>query len=435
MRLLRKICQFVAMLLLLAACGGGAPASTQPTPLAGVAETDQPTNGAPAGSGATAAPTTEAPADTAEPTSPAAATIEPTMTGEATPPVGQTAPATETPAAGQASAFELQTDSVWILTGDRVIGLSEGNPQMPVQAQGGVRAAPDGSRVVYNEGEPGSQQSRLVVKSTITGDVEQLANLEGGAINPVFSPDGGSLAYTSVNGMTGWQLIVVDLRSNEGRVLQSGAFAEGQSWLVSVPQQWTDAGLVVSQAAWFGEINSSGLSRVDPASGAVTPLYQKAGLSATLSPDETKVAAVAGSLPMGGPGNLTLTIVDLASGQEVVAAEGLPGLWTPEWSPDGERLAYVDTSFESAESTLRLFNVDGSPAGVLQFGPGSRAGVLRDVAWRDNQTLVLVVVDGMSVRVYEVGAAELEQGEPREVAVFDAETSPGTPHEVVYVPR
>ena len=61
--------------------------------------------------------------------------------------------------------------------------------------------------------------------------------------------------------------------------------------------------------------------------------------------------------------------------------------------------------------------------------------MLRDVAWRDNQTLVLVVVDGVSVRVYEVGAAELEQGEPREVAVFDAETCLSTPPEVVYVPR
>ena len=447
MRALRTICLLITALLLLAACGGGAPTSTQETAPAGATATDQATTGTPADTGATVIATTEVPAETAEPTSPAAETVEPTMTADETttaepaapatevPAAATDAPATETAAAGQASTFGLQTDSVWIVTGNQVIGLSEGNPRMPVEPQGNVRVAPDGSRVVYNEGDPGSPRSRLVVKSTITGDVEQLADLEGGAINPVFSPDGGSLAYTYVNGVTGWQMIVVDLESNESRVLQSGTFAEGQAWLVSLPQQWTDAGLIASQAAWFGETNSTGLFRVDPTNGAVTPLYQKAGLSATASPDGRMVAAVAGSLPMGGPGNLALTIVDVASGQEVVAAQGMPGWWTPEWSPDGQRLAYVDTSFESDESTLRLFNVDGSPGGELQFGPGARAGMLRDVAWRDNQTLVLVVVDNLNVRVYEVDAAELGQDEPREVAVFDAETTLHMQHEIVYVPR
>ncbi len=446
MRTRGRIWLVAGALVLLVGCGG-VPAATEQAPPTG-------TVAAPTATMEVTTPVamTEVPVETAAPATPASETSVPSVAGEGTastqtPTVDQQpGAATEVPVsetataggsdAGQPSAYGLRRDSVWIATGRRVIGLSEGRPEMPIPAPlMGLRVAPDGSRLVYNEGEFSTSSARLIVHSTQTGEATTLAVIEGGAINPVFSPDGSRVAYAQVNSMDGWQLKVVELQTGEERVLQEGFFGQGQSMAVLVPQQWTATGLIVSRVGWFGETNTSGLFHLDTESGGLGTIWEQGALTLTLSPDGNSVAMVAGSLPMGGPGNMTLSVVDIASGQTQLAREQLTGLWTPEWSPDSTKLAYVDASFETGASTLYIFNADGSAAGELRFGPDGLPGMLRDIAWRDNGTLLLVVTDGGRVVVSEVAAGDLAQATPRELAAFEAEMGLGTPHEVVYVPR
>jgi len=443
MRTRGKIWLAAGALVLLAGCGGVPAVTEQASPTGTVA--------APAATTEVTAPAavTEVPVETA---TPAAETPVTPTTGQGTastqtPTVDQEpgdateVPASETATAGgsdgvQPSAFGLRRDSVWIATGRRVIGLSEGQPEMPIGAPlMGLRVSPDGSRLVYNAGETNTSSAQLTVQSTQTGEATPLAVIEGGAINPVFSPDSNDIAYAQVNSMDGWQLKLVDLQTGEERVLQEGFFGQGGPAAVLVPQQWTASGLIVSRVAWFGETNTSGLFHVDPETGALGTIWEQGALTLTLAPDNNRVAMVSGSLPMGGPGNMTLSVVDTAGGQTQVAREQLTGFGTPEWSPDSTKLAYVDTSFETGVSTLYVFNADGSAAGELRFGSDGLPGMLRDIAWRDNETLLLVATNGSRVIVSEVAAGDLAQAAPRELAAFEAEMGPGTPHEVVYVPR
>ena len=419
------------MLVLLVGCGGTPRVAEQTSQVATVVAPTATTEVA-------AAPAaTQGPLATAAETSvpPAAGDVTTSVPGAGEVPASQTAPASDSGDAAQPSVYGLRRDSVWIAIGQRVIGLSESQPEMPISTSlTGVRVSPDGSRVVYNAGDPGTPSARLIVQSTETEEVVELAVLEGGAINPVFSPDSNRVAYAHVNQMRGWQLKMVDLQTNEERVLQEGVFGQGGRMSVLVPQQWTAGGLIVSKVSWFGETNTSGLYQVDPATGGLGTIWEQSALTLTLSPDGRSVALVAGSLPMGGPGNITLSVVDIASGKTQVAREQLAGLWTPEWSPDSTKLAYVDSFFETGASILYVVNADGTAVGELRFGPDGQPGMLRDIAWRDDGTLLLVVIDGGRVVVSEVPAGDLQQALPSELAAFDAEMGPGTPHEVVHVP-
>ena len=445
MRTRGRICLAAGALVLLVGCGGVPAATEQAPPTVTVA--------APAATTEVTAPAavTDVPVQTAVAATPAAETPVTPATGEGTastqtPTVNQEpgdateVPASETAMAGgdaaQPSVFGLRRDSVWIATGRRVIGLSEGRPEMPIGAPlMGLRVSPDGSRLVYNAGETDTSSAQLTVQSTQTGETTPLGVIEGGAINPVFSPDSNHIAYAQVNSMDGWQLKLVNLQTGEERVLQEGFFGQGGPALVLVPQQWTSTGLIVSRIAWFGETNTSGLFHVDPETGGLGTIWEQGALTLTLSPDNNRVAMVSGSLPMGGPGNMTLSVVDTAGGQTQVAREQLTGFGTPEWSPDSTKLAYVDISFETGVSTLYVFNADGSAAGELRYGSDGLPGMVRDIAWRDNGTLLLVATNGSRVIVSEVAAGDLAQATPRELAAFEAEMGPGTPHEIVYVPR
>ncbi len=235
MRTRGRISIVAVALVLLVGCGCP-PAVTEQAPPTGTLVAQTAT-----GEVTTPAAVTDVPVQTAAPATPASETAAPTAAGEGTaatqtPVVDQEpADATEVPAsetatagggdAAEPSAYGLRRDSVWIATGRRVIGLSEGRPEMPLGAPlMGLRVAPDGSRLVYNAGEFSTSSAQLTVQSTQTGEATPLAVIEGGAINPVFSPDSGRVAYAQVNNMHGWQLKVVDLQTGEERVLQEGFF-------------------------------------------------------------------------------------------------------------------------------------------------------------------------------------------------------------------
>jgi len=405
-------------LALLVSCGSTTAA--QPTPIA--AATTIP-------AAATTLPVaTSAPAITTAPT--AAPTGIPTATATSQPTTQPTANAE--PTATPAPTSLLPNDVPWVHSAGMIFADDEtfdlvkhGLPAPGYQFQ----VAPDGTMIAYI-----SQQGHLIVADIRTSR----AILGDGAAIMVagyaFAPDSHTLLFTTPDD----QAELVDLPSGQRHSLKLGAQPNVPSGMSTglIPIAWNERGLFAEQVFWGTDAPPQGVVRLDPATGAVTPISEIDHISAAFSPDGKRLALVTGSVPIGEQQITGITLVDVASGQATPLVPEQPQLIKAlRWSPDGAQLLYASAAnYDTLETKLQVIGTNvKAPA-----EPAKESLVIdtyRDIAWGSAQPLLLTAEKNGLLYLYWVELSDqgiVSLAPSMGLPVPDAEHADG---QIIYAPR
>lgn len=269
--------------------------------------------------------------------------------------------------------------------------------------------SPDGEQGVFTGvvgRQKGDDHELLLRLFTVRADGRDLRVIRGtnGANEPIFSPDGRTVAFTrSVDRETpttvggkrreefhGASIWTVDLLTGAQRQLTpwrdglyygASSFSPDGSTLLATHE---DNSLLNEPEPVALELDGSGSRRL-----------LEAGSSPVYSPDGSEIALVRNTAHGKDREETTDLYVIRADGTDVRRLTGTPGGYesSPSWDPSGERLAYVRLSFVRTEtgvsgtSALMQINADGtcrtkvpsSPNAFLfaptwQPGPGREAG-------------------------------------------------------------
>ncbi len=346
--------------------------------------------------GATSPPEATVAGNTATDTPPPAAT-----------PAATTAPV-ETTGAGAAP-------SIYIRSGSRITAVGAALPQL-IELQrgtepagvGAITIAPDGSRIAFTENSPG--RIGLGLMDLRTSEQQFVADVLFGA---AFSPDGQSVVYTVVT-QSSSQLIAQDLGGGTPRVLQQGGGSR-----VLRPVAWTPAGILAEEIIMATDAPPQNLVLIDPQAGTPRTVRAASHVQAESAPDGTRVALVTGFLGMGVPGEAGLTVVDVAAGGETDLLSPRTGrIPFVRLSPDSSQIVYSSApSYEVPVTLLHLIGMDGSGGRTLDLAETGISGTLRDAAWRDDATLLVLADDGAAkLRLYELAAGDFSAGGLRQIA-------------------
>jgi hypothetical protein len=165
------------------------------------------------------------------------------------------------------------------------------------------------------------------------------------------------------------------------------------------------------------------LSLVNPATGELRQLRDTQHLQAAFTPDGGKIAVVTGFLGMGAPGEARagMVILDPGTGHEQTVVNEVPGLIpSVRWSPDGSKILH--TSMASTEAPLRTLHVigaEGSEGTSLDFADFGVTGVLLDIAWQDNATILLLTRSPRGeVLLYKLAWGRGKPGKAEEIGTF-----------------
>jgi Tol biopolymer transport system component len=267
--------------------------------------------------------------------------------------------------------------------------------------------SPDGTRLAYASGE-----DLVVVRADGSARVTLPAGR--GALGPQWSPDGTQIAFTRSGG--GVYVVRADGSGTATLVDAEGA----------VPAWTPDSRLVVVRATNYPSVPSlvvydgSGGGRVlaSPVSSYLAPAPSPDGRLVAYMTNRMLVAGMDGSgsrelTPMccgsesvgsplaWTPDSRSLTYIDLGD-IKVVGADGsgdrvlVPHATSPDWSPDGRRLAFADEQVFRAdgwvERRLQTVAADGSDRRTL-FDAGTDMSVLRP-QWSPTGRQIAVVVAG-----------------------------------------
>jgi Tol biopolymer transport system component len=337
----------------------------------------------------------------------------------------------------------LPADAIWVFAGGRVVALAPGSPSINLKEKGSdfignpgdVQVAPDASMLAYTGlvQSPGMQQVILV---DLRSGKRQALHPGMTSLGAHFSPDGRSLAYTLTESTSKghrWQLLVRDLVSGATRTLQKG---ESQEPEMLVPNRWTTNGLFAQES--FEATRK--LSRVDPTTGALQILYEPNFARAEITADGRKAALLLGPLPLDSDiePDATITVLDTSTRRETPLVRHAK-FWASNlrWSPNGAKLLYtVQSKFDQPVTELHIRNADGSGEQKLVIGKGGVSGTFRDVAWKDDSSILLLMLDSKKVlHVYQAALNNLNPSALKELGTVQGSTAPNLFDEFVHVPR
>jgi hypothetical protein len=382
---------------------------------------------------ATTAPTTiTAPEPTAAPTS--APATEPTSEPTAAPEPTAVPDPTRPP-----SANALPNDVPWFRLGKEIYGDDE---QVDFDKYGlprpafGVRAAPDGAYIAYL-----TEEGKLAIFDTQRYDSYiRPAESIGEVVGFAFSPDSRSLALTTLGADNTWALQLRDIASGTTQKVVEGLLTTNTASdplpLVVRPIAWSPDGLIADHVLWASDAPPRNVALVNMADGSIRTLREKDHVNVFPSYDGTKVAIVTGYMGMGEPPQNGLTILDVASGQEqAIVADGQRLIRQVRWSPDDAMLLYADADdYQSSTVMIHAMNADASNEQVIAVGSQAVQMIYADVAWLDNQTVLLLSVDLDDFRLDRVPTAGFKPSNIQTIASGPRGQAEPATMQIIYTP-
>ncbi|HEY0739693.1 MAG TPA: hypothetical protein VGD69_32510 [Herpetosiphonaceae bacterium] len=343
---------------------------------------------------------------------------------------------------GPYSGPDLPTDEPWVRTGNRVVAIDDGIPTitLPQNPAGGppnLVVAPSGKRIAYTEAIGGNtSEQRLVVLNLDSGIRREIPLGRNGLVfGSVFSPDSERLAYSVVfsDALGRHEFRVLDLASGNSSVR-----LQGSSGPMPVVVAWNRGGLFVRKILYASDAPPQGLFLVNLQSNTLQTVFDGINYGAEPSPDGQKIALVTGELGIGSPPRTMLSVLDRATGRTTtIEAQAQQFVGNVSWSPDGSRLVYSRTLDNGARiSTINVSAADGTNKQALLLSAGSfpGEGQIQDIAWRNNQSLLLLIRESQQrASVFTVSLDRFDPANARQLQAF--------PHEgeffdeFVYLPR
>ncbi|HEU5012768.1 MAG TPA: hypothetical protein VFT66_09505 [Roseiflexaceae bacterium] len=398
------------------------------------------------------APDTSAPTSVAASTEPAlppkptvematqpAATSMPTAAPTVPPTVPPTAAPTEVPT----STALLPADDIWVQSAHVVLPLADSSAPLDFAQRGypapvyWPRAAPNGAYIVY-----GTEQGGLALVDVRAGASRTLVEDGTGVAGYSFSPDARQLAITTITD-TNWTLHVRDLENNGAQVLRSGSTVLTDTAplpLVPGPVAWTANGIVVRNLLYASDAPPRDLTVINPSHPSNTndrQIYEGAFIDAYVSPDGSRFAVVTGTRPMGGGVPTTqIKVVDQQGKEFATIRDEQPGLLRAlAWSPDGTMLLYaLAPDYETPNVTLHLVHADASNAQELDLVAQGISASFRDIAWRDNAT-VLLLTEGEQLQLDAVPVDNFSATARQPLRTFQDQHPGNGNARILYVPR
>lgn len=439
--------RYVHCLLLLALCflaGCGTPGAQQPASTQVAAATASATaTSSPAPSPTQPAPTQPAPTATFIPTAAPAATTQPaTPTAE---PVATTVPPTPT-AVPPTAAPEPTGPAEFIVVsrGETLISVAPDGSTRPIEIEGielrtsQVVASSDGSWIAgptkgyENPDVPQPPLEPGLVLYNISSGERQVLPQAGTVGNIHFAPDNASLVFTTQNWETmTWHINVLDLRARQQRILQEGVDAESFGL---VPTAWTPEGILAYKHLVFGaDGGPKGLFLINLHDPTIRTIIEEGYIHAVAAPNGQQIAIVNGLMGLGieNP-SFSLSVHDLVSGETTpIEPEQPGGLGSVSWSPDSTKLLYQQPgtewksgSYVIAGPALREPQRLTLPVAMEQF---------RELSWRDNNTLLVLVEDGNADTLYELPIAAPDASNLKQIVSIPS--SKQHTSSVVYIAR
>lgn len=236
-----------------------------------------------------------------------------------------------------------------------LIEAGEDEPLTLADEGGHARFSPDGSRIALIK----TNADGLVLTVMDSNLAELMSSGEGLLAQPVWSPDGSRLAYTSLavvgDSSASSQIWLTPVSHFEPTALSI------KDLTVEGSPTWSPDGSQLAFHILTSAPTGLVVSAADGSTRAITAIAQNVS-NPSWSPTDDKIAFVGSAEPFG----LSDLFVARPDGSELsqLTADGWERL-AASWSPEGERLAFYTLN---DDDTGALFVIDGDGGQLLQIG-------------------------------------------------------------------
>jgi Tol biopolymer transport system component len=244
--------------------------------------------------------------------------------------------------------------------------------------------SPDGNQIAYLSGESG--EGNVWVTDTATGVSRPISNHSGPEDFPIWSADGGHLAFLARhNGQYGaHELWIVERDGTNSRPLM-----DSTSTKVVGSSSWSPDNMQLLFPAQTAAGNF-GLFKFDLDTSILIQITSKTDINPVWSPDMQYIAFQ--SPGSGAEYHLTVTKPDGTGGKTLTHGIGLRLI---RWAPDSTRLAFQ--TLTSDTKSIAVVNIDGT--GVIRLMEVSAN--LTDLTWSPDGTSLLYATEN------EIGSISL----------------------------